>query len=68
MSGQLTSRLTNDVSGMVAPWSTIFNVLTSSTLMLVGGFAMCLHTSWKLSALSFASIGPIIFLTAVYSE
>ncbi|KAH9260927.1 hypothetical protein BASA81_000623 [Batrachochytrium salamandrivorans] len=68
MSGQLTSRLTNDVAGMVAPWSTIFNVLTSSSFMLVGGFVMCLHTSWKLSALSFASVGPIIFLTQVYSE
>lgn len=29
---------------------------------------MCIHTSWKLSALSFASVGPIIFLTSVYSE
>jgi len=68
MSGQLTSKLTNDVSGMVAPWSTIFNTLTSSTLMLIGGLVMCLHTSWKLSALSFASVGPIVFLTSLYSK
>jgi ABC-type multidrug transport system fused ATPase/permease subunit len=68
MSGQLTSKLTNDVSGMVAPWSTIFNTLTSSALMLVGGLFMCLRTSWKLSALSFASVGPIIFLTSLYAK
>jgi ABC-type multidrug transport system fused ATPase/permease subunit len=57
MSGQLTSRLTNDVSGMVAPWSTIVNTCLSSSLTLAGGLAMCVYTSWKLSALAMASVG-----------
>jgi ABC-type multidrug transport system fused ATPase/permease subunit len=68
MSGQLTSRMTNDVSGMVSPWSTILNVILGNSLTLIGGLIMCLVTSWKLSALALASIGPIVFLTNVYAR
>ena len=67
-SGVLTSRMTNDVSGMVSPWSTIINTLLGSSLTLVGSLIMCLVTSWKLSALALASVGPIVFLTSLYAK
>jgi hypothetical protein len=39
MSGQLTSKLTNDVNGMIAPWSTIFNTVRYT------GFSLYLHSN-----------------------
>ena len=67
-SGQLISRLTNDVNGMVAPWRTMLDTILSNTLMLFGGLGMCAYTSWKLSMIALTSIGPIIFITAVYAN
>ncbi len=29
----------------------------------IGGLAMCFRTSWRLSVLAFAMVGPIIYLT-----
>ena len=67
-SGQLISRLTNDVNGMVAPWRTMLDTILSNTLLLFGGLGMCVYTSWKLSMIALTSIGPIIFITAVYAN
>jgi ATP-binding cassette subfamily B protein len=67
MTGQLTSRLTQDASAMVSPISTIVNTMVSNFLLLTGGLAMCLWTSWRLSMLAFTSIGPIIYITAIYA-
>ena len=39
----------------------------SNSILLVGGVAMCFYTSWRLSILAFATIGPIIHVTQVYA-
>jgi ABC-type nickel/cobalt efflux system permease component RcnA len=41
--------------------------MVSNFLLLTGGLAMCLWTSWRLSMLAFTSIGPIIYITAIYA-
>ena len=47
--GQLISRLTNDVSFMVSPLQTMLGTLLSNVLLLIGGFTMVFYTSWRLS-------------------
>jgi ABC-type multidrug transport system fused ATPase/permease subunit len=66
-SGQLTSRLTNDVSFMISPIQTMMSTLLSNVFLLVGGIALCFYTSWRLSILAFTTIGPIIHVTQVYA-
>ena len=68
MTGQLTSRLTNDTSGMVSPMTTLMNTILVNGINLIGGLGLCLYTSWRLSVLAFTSIGPIIFLTTLYAR
>ncbi|CAD7947713.1 unnamed protein product [Amoebophrya sp. A120] len=66
--GQLTSRLTNDVSAMVSPLSTIMNDLVSNTILLVGGIFMAFYTSWRLSILGICVVPPITFMYRRYSR
>ncbi|CAD7951320.1 unnamed protein product [Amoebophrya sp. A25] len=66
--GQLTSRLTNDVSAMVSPLSTIMNDLVSNSILLVGGVFMAFLTSWKLSVLGICVVPPISFIYRRYSR
>ena len=67
-SGQLTSRLTNDVSFMVSPIQSMLGTLISNSILLVGGFGLCFYTSWRLSVLAFSTVGPIIHVTQVYAQ
>ena len=66
-SGQLTSRLTNDVSFMVSPIQSMLGTLISNSILLLGGICLCFFTSWRLSMLAFTTVGPIIHVTQVYS-
>jgi ABC-type multidrug transport system fused ATPase/permease subunit len=66
--GQLISRLTNDVSFMVSPLQTMLGTLLSNVLLLIGGFSMAFYTSWRLSILAFCTIGPIMHVTQVYAQ
>lgn len=66
-SGSLTSQLSQDVSAMVSPCTTMLGTLFSSTVLLFGGCAMCFATSWRLSMLAFTSVGPIIHITQAYA-
>jgi ATP-binding cassette, subfamily B, bacterial len=68
MTGQLTSRLTNDTNGMVSPMRTLMNTILVNIIKFFGGLVMCLYTSWRLSILAFTSIGPIIFLISLYAQ
>jgi hypothetical protein len=66
--GDLTSRITNDVSVLVAPAQTVLTSVLSAAISLVGGFYMCIYTSWRLSVLAFTLIGPITLLYRMYAE
>lgn len=67
-SGQLTSRLTNDVSGMVQPIQSMLGTLLSNSILLLGGVALCFSCSWRLSMLAFTTVGPIVHVTQVYAN
>lgn len=66
--GQLTSRLTNDASQMVAPLSTLMNDLIANVILLFGGTFMAFRTSWKLSLLALTIVPPITYSFNVYAE
>jgi ATP-binding cassette subfamily B protein len=68
MTGQLTSRMTNDVAAVVQPVRQIMNTLMANVLKLIGGLFMCLFTSWKLTVLASTMIGPVVYLTGVYAK
>eukprot|EP00434_Breviolum_minutum_P032605 symbB.v1.2.028838.t1/scaffold3095.1/size63712/1 len=68
MTGQLTSRMTNDVAAVVQPVRQIMNIFLTSILRLIGGLFMCLFTSWKLTVLAATMIGPVVYLTGVYAK
>jgi ATP-binding cassette subfamily B protein len=67
-SGELTSRLTNDVSSMAEPVNWMLSALLRNCISLIGGFVMCFFISWKLSMLAFTTMAPIMHITAVYSR
>lgn len=67
-SGELSSRLTNDVSSMAEPLNWMLSSLVRNFLSLAGGFIMCFIISWKLSMLAFTTMAPIMHITAVYSR
>lgn len=68
MTGQLTSRMTNDVAAVVQPVRQIMNTFLTAILRLIGGLFMCLLTSWKLTVLAATMIGPVVYLTGVYAK
>lgn len=68
MTGQLTSRMTNDVAAVVQPVRQLLNTVLSNILLLMGGLCMCLATSWRLTVLAATMIGPVIYLTAIYAR
>lgn len=65
--GELTSRLSSDTAAMTSPMQTVLSATLSNFLLLVGGFAMCLVTSWRLTVLALTSIYPIVIITRVYA-
>eukprot|EP00048_Salpingoeca_helianthica_P017049 m.235427 g.235427 ORF g.235427 m.235427 type:complete len:701 (+) comp20065_c0_seq1:721-2823(+) len=67
-SGELTSRLSNDITAMVAPCQTMLASLFQNSLSLIGGIAMCFYTSWRLSMLAFTMVAPVVYCTKVYAE
>eukprot|EP00271_Cylindrocystis_brebissonii_P005331 TRINITY_DN17326_c0_g1_i1.p1 TRINITY_DN17326_c0_g1~~TRINITY_DN17326_c0_g1_i1.p1 ORF type:complete len:952 (-),score=203.08 TRINITY_DN17326_c0_g1_i1:320-3175(-) len=67
-SGDLTSRLTNDVSAMAEPINWQLSALVRNFASLVGGVGLCFWTSWKLSMLAFTTMAPIMHITVLYSR
>lgn len=67
-SGELTSRLTNDVSSMAEPINWMLSSIVRNLIALVGAFILCFSISWKLSMLAFTTMAPIMHITAVYSR
>jgi len=66
-SGQLISRLTNDLDMMMSPIQSSLSSLLSNCLVLVGGLVMCFAKSYRLSMLAFVTIGPISYLWEEYA-
>lgn len=66
--GQLTSRMTNDVSQMTSPLNTLLNDLLANVLLLVGGMLMAFKTSWKLSVLALTIVPPITYSYRAYAK
>ena len=67
-SGRLISRLTNDLDLMMAPIQSSLSSLLSNVLILFGGLAMCFVKSYRLSMISFITIGPISALWEQYAH
>eukprot|EP01052_Picozoa_sp_SAG31_P012903 SAG31_NODE_764_length_12262_cov_26.578887_9_plen_228_part_00 len=66
--GQLVSRLGQDLQQMLQPLNWALSQLLQNLLSLGGGLFMCLFVSWKLSMLAFTSIFPVIVITQTYGE
>jgi len=66
-SGQLISRLTNDLDMMMSPIQSSLSSLLSNILVLIGGLVMCFAKSYRLSMLAFVTIGPISYLWEQYA-
>lgn len=68
MTGQLTARLTNDLSQATFPIPNIMNSLVANIVMLIVGFTICLSDSWKLTILAFSFLSPVAYVNGVYSR
>eukprot|EP00927_Polykrikos_kofoidii_P056423 TRINITY_DN5053_c0_g1_i2.p1 TRINITY_DN5053_c0_g1~~TRINITY_DN5053_c0_g1_i2.p1 ORF type:complete len:970 (+),score=168.65 TRINITY_DN5053_c0_g1_i2:171-3080(+) len=67
-SGQLISRLTNDIAGMVEPLQNLMNDMLANVIVLVGGAGMAFYTSWKLSILALTVVPPITVSYGAYAR
>ena len=66
--GELISRMTNDVSGMLTPLRTMLATTLTNVITLIGGLVMCFTISWRLSMLAFTTVAPVLFLTQQYAK
>ena len=66
--GDLTSRISREIPGMLQPCQRILPIVLSNTGALVMGLFFCFKYSWKLSLCCFATIPPIIFMTRAYAK
>ena len=66
--GDLQSRVSEDISQMVAPIQYSLSQFLSNIITLVGGVAMCFVTSWRLSMIAFTTVLPMSHVTSVYAE
>jgi len=67
-SGELISRMTNDVGGMLSPLRTLLASTLTNIIQLVGGLVVCVVLSWRLSILAFTTVAPILFMTQQYAK
>ncbi|CAK9029707.1 ABC transporter B family member 25 (ABC transporter ABCB.25) (OsABCB25) (Protein ALS1 homolog) (Protein ALUMINUM SENSITIVE 1) (OsALS1) [Durusdinium trenchii] len=67
MTGQMTSRLNNDLRQALSPVAIIMNTFVANIVMLVAGFTICLHASWRLTVLAFTVLTPVVHISAHFS-
>ena len=65
--GDLLAKLHDDTRSVLAPVKYTLASVLGSALGVVGGLAMCLRVSWRLSMLSVTVLGPLTMVTAIYS-
>ena len=63
--GEITSRLTSDVSSIQGSVSSALAQLLSQTLTLIGGVVVLVVTNWRMAALMLAVV-PIVVLAAAF--
>ena len=68
MTGQLTSRLTNDLSQATFPIPIVMNALLANIVMLVVGFSLCLSASWRLTVLALSFLSPVVYVSGIYNR
>ena len=66
--GDLQSRVSEDISAMVSPIQYSLSQFLSNTILLFGGVAMCFFTSWRLSMIAFTTVLPMMHVTSVYAD
>ena len=66
--GDLTSRISREVPGMLQPCQRILPIVLSNLGTLTIGIFFCFKYSWKLSLCCFATIPPIIYITRAYAK
>ncbi|CAD2219288.1 ABC transporter transmembrane region containing protein, putative [Angomonas deanei] len=64
--GTLTSRMTNDLEGMISPLESMLSNTLSDVFSVLGGLVMCVFISWRLSLVALTIIGPVAYLSKVY--
>eukprot|EP00439_Symbiodinium_sp_Y106_P028424 s564_g3.t1 len=67
MTGQLSSRLNNDMRQALSPVSIIMNSFVANIVMLAVGFGICLQSSWRLTVLAFTVLTPVVHISAEFS-
>ncbi|CAE7235348.1 Abcb10, partial [Symbiodinium sp. KB8] len=68
MTGQLSSRLNNDMRQALSPVSIIMNSFVANIVMLAVGFGICLQSSWRLTVLAFTVLTPVVHISAEFSQ
>jgi len=66
--GDLTSRLSYDVSTMLAPVQTLLSSVLENVVLLVGALAACFWQSWQLSLLAATTLMPASYVTQRYAR
>ncbi|CAE7212556.1 Abcb10 [Symbiodinium pilosum] len=72
MTGQMNSRLNNDLRQALSPAtvkqvSIIMNAFVANIVMLIVGFGICLQASWRLTVLAFTVLTPVVHISAEFS-
>lgn len=67
-SGALQSRLTTDTQNMMSPLQVIVNQVANNVILLFGSTFMSLTISWQLSLFAFSILGPVVYLSGIYSS
>jgi len=68
MTGQMNSRLNNDMRQAISPVNIIMNSFVANIVMLIVGFAICLQSSWRLTVLAFTVLSPVVHISAEFSQ
>jgi ATP-binding cassette subfamily B protein len=66
--GELTSRLSGNVDGMLSPIQSVLSSFLQNILLFCGALLLCFFTSWRLAVLAITSISPIVQITRAYAE
>eukprot|EP00927_Polykrikos_kofoidii_P034911 TRINITY_DN29512_c0_g1_i1.p1 TRINITY_DN29512_c0_g1~~TRINITY_DN29512_c0_g1_i1.p1 ORF type:complete len:906 (-),score=106.48 TRINITY_DN29512_c0_g1_i1:166-2883(-) len=67
MSGQLTSRISSDLTGATFPVPNLINSIFGNSIVLITGLYFAMTTSNRLTILAFVFLSPVIYVTRLYS-
>jgi len=66
--GDLTSRLSYDVSSMLAPIQTLLSTVLQSGVLVLGALGACCLQSWQLTLLAATTLMPATWVTQRYAR